>query len=106
MTFPAGLVLAVCLSCLSAGDAAAEPADCPESAGSSASVLKVEAEAVEQRRREFRDCLFLPELYDTRGDRCLTMRLDYQYAKRRYVTAKNALERETKEGGAPCPPGP
>jgi hypothetical protein len=101
------LLLAVWVSWLSTGRAfPAETPDCGGTAGDTASILKVEAEAVEQHRREFRDCLFFPELYDTRRDRCTTMHLDYRYAKRRHAAARGAFEREIKEGDRLCLPIP
>jgi hypothetical protein len=105
VSLPTRLLLAVFLSCLSAAQGvAADGSACRVAAADTASIVRLEAETVEQRRREFRDCLFFPELYDTRGDRCATMRVDYQYAKRRYVAAKTALDRELSD--PPCSPIP
>ena len=62
-----------------------------------ASMLRAERATAEQGRRELQDCLFFPSLYDTRDDRCRSMRVDYGYAKRRYETGKEALRHHLED---------
>ena len=82
-----------CQAALEGPDSAARVAE-------AVSIVQLEKQTADRSRRELHDCLNFPGLYDTRGDRCESMTLEYQYAKRRYQSARRLLESRADDRGA------